>query len=174
MVAMANHRRTVRARHICSGKMGSRILRNPYTPIFDSAPVSTMVVSGAASAVGRSQPAVKRNHRRLDRESQECAAKQEHGDVAAVPLMPVQVLPNRGGELSSLRHLGQLNKVEAAAGEKDSQEGQQQSNAAHHGVNKELGRCARTSRAAPQANQEKRRNQAQLPDTGTSEESSAP
>ncbi len=69
---------------------------------------------------------MKRNHRRLDREPQECTAKQEHGDVAAIPLMPVQVLANRGGELSGLRHLGQLNKVEAAAGEKERKKGQQQ------------------------------------------------
>ena len=107
---------------------------------------------------------MKRNHRRLDRESQECAAKQEHGDVAAVPLMPMQVLPNCGRELTSLRHLRQLDKVETAAGEKDCQKGQQQCNAAHHGVNKELGGCARASRAAPDPDQEERRNQAQLPE----------
>ncbi len=62
-----------------------------------------------------------------------------------------------------LRHLGQLDKVKAAAGEKDSQEREQQSDAAHHGVHKELGGRARPSRAAPEADQEERRNQAQLP-----------
>ena len=106
---------------------------------------------------------MKGNDRRLDREAQEGAAKQEHGDVAAVPLIPVQVLRYVGGELAGLRHLGQLDKVEAAAGEKYGQERQQQSDAAYHGVHEELGRSARASRAAPEADQEERRNQAQLP-----------
>ena len=88
---------------------------------------------------------------------------EEHGDVAAVPRVPVQVLPIVGRELAGLRHLGQLDKVEAAAGEKYGQERQQQSDAAYHGVHKELGRRARASRATPEADQEERRNQAQLP-----------
>ena len=107
---------------------------------------------------------MKRNHWRLDRESQESAAKQPHHDVATIPLMPVQVLPDGRGELSGLRHLRQFKKVEAAAGEKESKEGKQQGDAAHHGVNKELGRGARPPRAAPQPDHEKRRNQAQLPE----------
>ena len=83
--------------------------------------------------------------------------------MAAVPLVPVQVLRYVGRELAGLCHLGQLDKVEAATSEKYGQERQQQSDAAYHGVHKELGRRARASRAAPEADQEERRNQAQLP-----------
>ena len=65
--------------------------------------------------------------------------------MAAVPLIPMQALPDCGRELAGLRHLGQRDKVEGAAGEKNSQEREQQRDAAHHGVHKELGGRARAS-----------------------------
>src|SRR6185503_18472767 len=49
IVATLRHSSGVSAARICSGKIGIRIRRNPYTPIFDSTPVSTIDTADGAS-----------------------------------------------------------------------------------------------------------------------------
>ncbi len=50
MVTMASTSNGVRSQWICSGKIGSRMRRKPYTPIFDITPVSSIVTGDGASA----------------------------------------------------------------------------------------------------------------------------
>ena len=50
MVSTASHINGVSTSRICSGKIGSRMRRKPYTPIFDMTPVSSIVTGPGASA----------------------------------------------------------------------------------------------------------------------------
>ena len=49
IVSTANHINGVNINRICSGKIGSRTRRKPYTPIFDMTPVNSIVTGLSAS-----------------------------------------------------------------------------------------------------------------------------
>src|ERR1039458_1682303 len=77
---------------------------------------------------------------------------------------PVEILRQGGSQLTGLPQIRELHKVELAGGEENRQESQQQRYAADHRVQEELRRGLCAPFAAPDAHQEKRRNQTQLPE----------
>ena len=127
----------------------------PYTPIFDMAPVSSIVTGDGASeyAAGSQVWNGISGTFTANPASTPTASHIITGPRCAVPSAPER----------RSRPSGQV-QIHAAGGEEHGEKRQQQSHRSRHGVDEELRRRRPALRPAPQLDQEERRNQAQLPE----------
>src|SRR5246127_308286 len=107
---------------------------------------------------------MERHNRNLHRKAQKRAPEDQLQDLAAARMPPMQILCHRRKKLATPRQLREIDEVKFACRKINRQERQQQSDAAHHRVQKELNRSAPAKRPSPQANEEERRNQRKLPE----------
>ena len=114
IVTTASPSNGVRSHWICSGKIGSRMRRKPYTPIFDITPVSSIVTGDRRFGIRRRQPGVERHQRHFHREAQQHAAEDHHGQLPAREIKPAELADERRIQFAARRQLAQLDEIKNA------------------------------------------------------------
>jgi hypothetical protein len=90
--------------------------------------------------------------------------------MAGSDAAPGKLAGDRGHQLTMLRECGEGGEVEAVGGEEECQEGQQQADAADHGVDQKLRSGAGAARTSPQLDEEEGGDEAELPEEEEVEE----
>src|ERR1700733_2492347 len=107
---------------------------------------------------------MERDQRHFNRKPKEYSEAKKQSDLFRSEPVPVRNCTECGNQLPAPRHHRKIHEVEFPCAQKDGEKGQQQCNASNHGVEKEHGRRRCTLRSAPEANQEKCRDKAELPE----------
>ena len=122
MLAMASQSNTLRARHICSGKMGKQDAQKSVDSHLRERAGQHHGGLGWGFAVCRRKPCMKRHHGCLNGKAEKSACEEPHRNASNDPLMPVEILCDGRGQPSILSHVRELSKFKCISREVERQE----------------------------------------------------